>query len=106
MAIAQVSVVPLGTGTTSVSAYVGEIIRWLDDHGVKYQLTPMGTVLEGQVDEILSIVGRMHEIPFKQGAARVLTMMNIDDRRDIQASAKGKVEAVMKHLGKEGKHRP
>ena len=100
MAIAQVSVVPLGTGTTGLSHFVSEIVKWLEENKIEYQLTSMGTVLEGEVSEILSIIGRMHELPFQKGAGRVLTMINIDDRRDKPASAKAKIESVMKHLGK------
>ena len=51
MAIAQVSVAPVGTGTTSLSEYVALALKVLDAQtSVKYRLTPMGTVLEGDLD--------------------------------------------------------
>lgn len=99
MAIAQVSIVPLGTGSTSLSAYVAQVAEWLENRGVSYQLTPMGTILEGEAEDLLDIIGLMHELPFRAGAARVMTLINIDDRRDKQATAQGKVESVRARLG-------
>lgn len=94
MAIAQVTVVPLGTGTTSVSRYVAKVAAWLEEQRIPYQLTPMGTVLEGEAADLLAIVARMHEQPFQAGAVRVMTLVNLDDRRDKSATADGKVAKV------------
>ncbi len=98
MAIAQVSIVPLGTGSTSLSSFVAGIAGFLEKEGVPYQLTPMGTILEGSLTEILNLIARMHELPFGEGAVRVMTLINIDDRRDKKATAQGKVESVSKKL--------
>ncbi len=98
MAIAQVTVVPLGTGTTSVSRYVAEVAAWLEKNGIKYHLTPMGTVLEGETRDLLDIVAQMHEQPFSIGAERVMTLVNLDDRRDKKNTAMGKVASVKARL--------
>jgi uncharacterized protein (TIGR00106 family) len=99
MAIVQVSVVPIGTATTSLSRWVAETLRVLRNHSnLKYQLTPMGTVIEGELDEVLEVVREMHETPFKNGATRVLTALSIDDRRDQHPTLESKVDSVMKKL--------
>lgn len=98
MAICQVSVVPLGTKTTSLSPFVAALTRRLDDLPIKHQLTPMGTILEGGLDEIFEAIRVIHEVPFEHGAARVMTLVNIDDRRDKQATAQGKVDSVRAKL--------
>jgi len=98
MAIVQFSVVPLGTGDTSLSPYVARVHQVLAQSGVKHQLTPMGTVLEGPLEKLLEVIRRVHELPFEQGAQRVMTLINIDDRRDKQATAQGKVESVRAKL--------
>lgn len=98
VAIVQFSVVPLGTGDTSLSAYVADVHRVLQACGLKSQLTPMGTILEGPLPLILEVVLKVHELPFEQGAARVMTLINIDDRRDKEASAQGKMESVLNKL--------
>jgi len=99
MAIAQVSIVPLGTGTTSLSVFVAEAARWLEAADITYQLTPMGTILEGDVESLLNIIKMLHELPFQAGAARVMTLITLDDRRDKPATAQGKVNSVRAQLG-------
>ena len=98
MAIVQFSVVPLGTGETSLSSYVAQVHRVLRESGLKNQLTPMGTVLEGPLGELLAVIQRVHELPFGQGAQRVMTLINIDDRRDKPATAQGKLDSVRNKL--------
>jgi uncharacterized protein (TIGR00106 family) len=98
MAIVFVSIAPLGTATTSLSSYVAGVERVLKDSGLKSQLTAMGTIIEGDIDAILPVLRRMHELPFAQGAVRVSTLIKIDDRRDKTSSIEGKVRSVMKKL--------
>ena len=47
-----------------------------------HQLTPMGTIIEGDLDKIFLLLRQMHESPFVAGAGRVSTLIKIDDRRD------------------------
>ena len=94
MAMAEVTVVPMGTGSPSLSAYVAEVLKLVKDSGIKYQLTPMGTILEGDLDEIFALVRRMHEVPFSDEIKRVVTTLKIDDRRDKPLTMESKVKAV------------
>jgi uncharacterized protein (TIGR00106 family) len=95
--VAEISVVPLGTGNASVSEYVAACIDVLEkETAVSYRLTPMGTILEGRLDDILAVAAKMHEVPFLKGAARVVTTLKIDDRRDKKLSMEGKLDSVKK----------
>src|SRR5574341_705884 len=98
MAVVFLSITPLGTGTPSVSRYVAGVERILRETGLKHQLTAMGTIIEGDLDEILKVVRRMHEHPFTQGAARVSTFVKIDDRRDKEHTIEGKMRSVEEKL--------
>jgi uncharacterized protein (TIGR00106 family) len=98
MAIAFVTIAPLGTGSTSLSAYVARVERVLRESGLKHELNAMGTLIEGELDRILEVVRRMHEQPFLEGAARVSTLLKIDDRRDKPASLASKVRSVEEKL--------
>jgi uncharacterized protein (TIGR00106 family) len=98
MAIVFVSIAPLGTATTSLSSYVAGVERVLKDSGLKSQLTAMGTIIEGDIDAILPVLRRMHELPFAEGAVRVSTLIKIDDRRDKTSSIERKVRSVMEKL--------
>ncbi len=96
MAIVEISIVPLGTGSTSLSQYVAACEKELREHceDLKYELTAMGTIIEGDLDKILALIRRLHEVPFRQGAARVSTSIKIDDRRDKNSSINQKVKSV------------
>ena len=98
MAIVEATIVPLGTGDTSLSHYVADCHRVIDKYNIKWQLTPMGTVFEGELDIILKIIQEMHEVPFDKGAQRVSTTIKIDDRRDRKGSIEQKIDSVMSKL--------
>jgi len=99
MAIAEVSVIPLGTKTASVSQYVARAVRALErEKDIKYETTAMGTIIEGDLDRILAVVKKMHEGTFGEGVARVLTTVKIDDRRDKAQSMKAKLDSLKKKL--------
>ena len=99
MAIVNVSIVPLGTSGPSLSQYIARTIKVVERHGhVKYQLTPMGTILAGELDEVLSVIRQMHESVFDEGVQRVLTSITIDDRRDKPAKMEEKVRSVQNKL--------
>lgn len=95
--VAEISVVPLGTESTSLSQYVAGCMEVLEGRkDLSYQLTPMGTVIEGPLDKVLEVVRQLHEVPFNKGASRVLTSVKIDDRRDKTSTMAGKVGSVLK----------
>ncbi|ACV64000.1 protein of unknown function DUF77 [Desulfofarcimen acetoxidans DSM 771] len=99
LAVVEVSIVPLGTGSPGVSAYVARCLEVLcGEKEVVYQLTPMGTIIEGELDAVLSVVRRMHEEPFNSGVERVVTSIRIDDRRDQALTMQGKMASVKNKL--------
>ncbi|MEW6193103.1 MAG: MTH1187 family thiamine-binding protein [Bacillota bacterium] len=99
MVVAEISVVPLGTGSASVSRYVADCIRVLQESGLKYEVTAMGTIVEGELDAVLAAARRMHAVPFDAGVKRVVTTIKIDERRDKELSIQGKVAAVARQMG-------
>ncbi len=98
MAVVEVSIVPLGVAGTSLSGYVATALEVLRASPVQYELTAMGTILSGDLDEILAVVRRMHESLFDKGALRVLTQIKIDDRRDRVGDPQQKVRSVLDKL--------
>lgn len=100
MAILEISVVPIGTGDTSLSAYVADCLRILRKEKVRYELSSMGTNIEGDLKELFKIALKMHHVPFKKGAQRVVTTLKIDDRRDKKGTLAGKKKAVETKLRK------
>ena len=98
MPVVFLTITPLGTATPSVSRYVAGCERILRDSGLEHELTAMGTIIEGELDEILSVVREMHESPFRDGAMRVSTFLKIDDRRDKEHTIAGKMKSVREKL--------
>lgn len=94
MAIAAVSISPVGVGT-SVSRYVAaalEVARAQDR--VRFRTDPMFTTLEGDLADIHALVQRMQEAVFAAGAERVSTVLKIDERRDRDVRMEDKLRAV------------
>ena len=100
LVMAEFSIVPVGTGETSVSRYVAAAIgAFRDMEGLTFEVLPMGTVLAaGELGTILEAVRRAHEAVVKMGAKRVTSTLRIDDRRDKPRTMQDKVDAIKRHL--------
>lgn len=95
MIIAELVIVPVGTGTPSVSTYVARAVAELKGMGLQPEVTAMGTIFEtDDIRVVLEAVRRVHESVFEQGAQRVVTTLSIDERRDKAGSIGQKVRAV------------
>jgi uncharacterized protein (TIGR00106 family) len=100
MVMAEISIVPVGTGRTGVSFYVARALESVSDiEGLRCHLNAMGTVLESEdigtvMEAAKTMIATLHNL----GVARVNAMLKIDSRLDKQDTAAGKVEAVRRHL--------
>jgi uncharacterized protein (TIGR00106 family) len=104
MAIVDVTVIPIGTDTPSVSSYVADLQNILKKHQdegrIRFKLTPMNTIIEGELSTLLGVVQEIHEAPFQKGIKRVATNIRIDDRRDKEGTMEGKLSSIQRHLEK------
>jgi len=91
MAVAEICLFPLGTESPSVGKYLEPVMEVIKECGLKYQVCPMGTVVEGSIDDILELVKRCHEAILKAGAKRVVISLKIDDRIDKPLTIEGKL---------------
>jgi len=94
MAFMEISIVPIGTGDTSVSEFIADIYKELKKRGVQFSLNDMGTVVVGEVADLLTLAAELHELPFAKGAERVYTVIKIDDRRDKKVQLGEKTRSV------------
>jgi len=98
MALMEISVVPLGTSSPSVSDFIAKALKIIKDSGLKYELTPMATIIEGEIPQLLKIVEQIHSSLFDDQVRRIVTTIKIDDRRDKKITFKSKVQSVLKKL--------
>lgn len=57
---------------------VDKVIEYIAACGVKYEVGPMETTMEGELDTLLDIVKKAQEICIKEGATRVMSVVKID----------------------------
>lgn len=98
MVLLEFSMSPLGKGE-SVSTYVSRSLEIIDRSGVEYRLNPMGTVLEGDWDEVFHVVRQCYE-RMKEDCNRISCTMKVDYRKGHEGRLRGKVASVEKRLGK------
>jgi uncharacterized protein (TIGR00106 family) len=96
--LAEFSIVPLGCGS-SIGDKVAEIMRIVDASGLPYKLNPMGTVIEGEWDELMKLIRKCHMTIMKKGE-RVVTTITIDDRKGMPNRIDAKVKSIERRIGK------
>lgn len=94
----EFSIVPIGA-SSSVGAKVAGVLDLVDSSGLAYKLTPMGTIVEGEWDELMKLVKECH-MKMMEHEERVLTRIIIDDRKGKTGSIDRKVASVEKRLGR------
>lgn len=96
MAVAELTLIPIGTKTTSVSKYIAGALDSIGEvEGLTYELNPMGTTIAHEDLKVLyDVIRRMQESVFDEGADRVYSVIKIDDRRDKDYSFEDKVRSV------------
>lgn len=94
MIIAQLSIAPLGKGT-SVSNYVKIVTETLKKEQVTFQTNAMATVIEiKDLATLFTVVQKAHLAVATAGAERIITELKIDDRRDKEATMKSKLSSL------------
>lgn len=95
-AMAFVSITPLGE-SESVSPYVSRAVKIIKESGLDWQLTPMGTVVEGdKLEDVLTVINKAAET--LEECNRLSISIKIDYRRDREGGLKKKVDSVMSKL--------
>ena len=96
MVLLEFSMSPLGKGE-SVGKYVARSLDLIDKSGVAYRLNPMGTVLEGEWDEVMKVVKQCYE-RMKKDCNRISCSIKIDYRKGHSGRLASKVVSVERRL--------
>ncbi|MFO7753001.1 MAG: MTH1187 family thiamine-binding protein [Desulfobacteraceae bacterium] len=97
--IIDLCVVPIGVGT-SVSEYIARCGEIISDAGLESSLHAYGTNIEGEWDEVFSVVKKCHEKIHEMGAPRITTTIKAGTRVDRDQRMSEKIESVQKKPGR------
>jgi uncharacterized protein (TIGR00106 family) len=95
--IAEFSIIPLG-GDIHISTEIAEALKIVDGSGLPYQLTPFGTCLEGEWNQVLPIVQQCHD-RVRQISPHVITTVRIEDEQDAKDKLRRNIESVEEKVG-------
>lgn len=94
--IAEFSIAPIGAGV-SVGKHVAKAVRIVHESGIKYQVNPMGTVMEGSWDDVMAVVKACHDALLKD-CERLSISIKVDSRRGPSPPMEEKVRSVTEGL--------
>ncbi len=89
-ALAEIQVVPIGAGV-SVRKEVQRAHEIIKASGLKVQLHAYGTNVEGELDNILGAIKRVHETLHAEGTVRISTAIKLGTRTDKEPTLESKL---------------
>jgi uncharacterized protein (TIGR00106 family) len=95
--LVELNIVPLERGAHLGDA-IAEVVGIVNDSGLPYQLTPSGTCIEGDWDQVMPIVRRCHE-QARQRSPHVMTTVHIEDEEGARDKLRANVSSVEERLG-------
>ena len=98
MVLLEMSITPLGEGV-SVSRYVARCLDIVDASRLEYELHSMGTILEGELDEVLDVMKRCIQ-QLAEDCERISISAKLDYRKGHAGRLRSKVASVEKQLGR------
>ncbi len=96
--LAEFTIFPIGEGV-SLSKYVARSLKLIDESGLAYRINPMGTVVEGEWDEVMALIKKCH-MAIREDTERVSCTIKIDDRKGVSGALQKKIKSVEEKVGK------
>jgi len=95
--VAEIFITPLGTGESTIREFIRALVPRVEASGLAYQLTAMGTLVEGPLDDVLALARALHTATFDaaSGTDRVVTHLRLDERRGEPLTLEGKVKGAL-----------
>ncbi len=96
MVIASLAIFPTSEGA-SVSRYVKEVIRIVEESGLRSETGGMSTTIEApDLATLFSVIEKTHQTLVDMGVQRIHIDLHVDHRLDKKASIQSKLNAVGK----------
>ena len=77
--LVEFSILPVGKGE-GLSEYVAKVVGIVAKSSLPYKVTEMGTLIEGDWDDVFSLINRCHRTLLGE-SGRLVTTIKIDDRK-------------------------
>ena len=97
--LAELSIFPMNVNQVGMNRELAKLAEVLEEGGVAYHIGPVGTSLEGTLDQILDVVRRCHEAVARDHE-RVITHLTLEDRQTPSHTLPDRLAAVEKELGR------
>jgi uncharacterized protein (TIGR00106 family) len=97
--IAELTILPIGSEPHLTHA-IAEAVRVVADSGLEYQVTAMGTLLQGDEEAVWETIRRCHRAARQVTRGRIVTEVRIDDGSDVQSTLSHGVRRVQEDLGR------
>ncbi len=94
----ELSIFPLG-GDTHLSSDIAQVLKIIDDSKIPYQLTPAGTCMEGEWEELMPLIKKCHD-QVKNRSSHVITTIKIEDEEKEMNKLTKNVRSVEEKVGK------
>ena len=98
MTLMEFSIIPLDKGP-SFGGYIAKILAIVDESGLDYRLNPMGTVVEGQWDDLLALLTRCFHA-LKMDSDRINLQVKFDYRKGVSGALESKIRSVEAKAGR------
>jgi uncharacterized protein (TIGR00106 family) len=76
-ALVSIQIIPKPSDGGDVIPYVDEAIRVIDESGVKYEVHPLETTMEGELSHLFSIIEKMNERMMEMGSKNVISQIKV-----------------------------
>jgi uncharacterized protein (TIGR00106 family) len=96
--LTEFSIIPIGKGE-SLGDQIAKVLQIVADCGLPYKANPMGTVVEGNWDEVMALIKKCHNELLKD-TGRLVTSITIDERPGKPNRIEEKIKSVEKRLGR------
>lgn len=73
----SVQIIPAVPHDADAYDYVDAAIKVIEDAGVKYEVHPLETTMEGEMVELLSVIRKMNDRLIDMGASNIISQIKI-----------------------------
>ncbi len=76
-ALISVQIIPKTKNGENVIPYVDEAIKIIEESGVKFEVHPLETTMEGDMEELFHVISLMNKKMIEIGSSNVITQIKV-----------------------------